>query len=93
MFDSRQPAGTGQAVYMVAIAEELSGTDVERGLEVYPGPADRGARRFEVDDVRPPAAYRLYRASVSQHSTLCPRSSGPCAEHGRAFDHRTAVVL
>jgi pyridoxamine 5'-phosphate oxidase-like protein len=34
-----------------------------------------------------------YRARVSQHSVLCPRSAGPCADHGRAFDHRTPVTL
>jgi Pyridoxamine 5'-phosphate oxidase len=93
VFDSQVPAYTGQAVYMSATAEELAGDDLERGLDVYPGPAERGAGAMTAGQLQPPALYRLYRATVSQHSILCPRSSGPCAVHGRAFDHRTAVTL
>lgn len=44
-------------------------------------------------DVEAPSAYRMYRARVSEHSMLCPRDGGPCAEHGLAFDHRTTVAL
>ena len=84
VFDSQQPPGTGEAVYMTAVGEELSGEDLAGGLQVYPGPVD----------VEPPSPYRLYRARVSEHSMLCPRDAGsPCAEHGLAFDHRTAVAL
>ena len=82
MFDSQQPAGTGQAVYVSATAEELADEDIGRGLEVYPGPPERGGRPMEPADVQPPSAYRLYRARVSEHSILCPRDGGPCAEHG-----------
>ncbi len=36
----------------------------------------------------------LYRATVAQHSMLCPREAGqPCGEHGQAFDHRKPVTL
>jgi hypothetical protein len=94
VFDSTVTPGTGQAVYMAATAEELAGADVERGLERYPGPAERGGRTLTPEQVLPPATYRLYRATVSQHSMLCPRDAGqPCREHGRAFDHRTGVTL
>jgi hypothetical protein len=93
IFDSQVPAGTGEAVYMTATAEELAGTDVDRGIEIYPGPAARGGRTLTSEQLLPPAPYRLYRATVSQHSMLCPRSSGPCVPHGRAFDHRTDVTL
>ena len=94
VFNSQVPAGTGQAVYMSATAEELSGDDdLVRGLEAYPGPPERGGRTMTPEQLRPPATYRLYRATVSQHSILCPRSSGPCAPHGRAFDHRMPVTL
>jgi hypothetical protein len=45
-------------------------------------------------DVRPPAPYRLYRATVTRHSLLCRRDAcEPCADHGLAFDHRTDVRL
>ena len=93
VFDSQQPAGTGEGVYMTAVGEELSGEDIGRGLEIYPGPTERGGRPMEPADVQPPFAYRLYRARVSEHSVLCPRDGGPCAEHGLAFDHRTAIAL
>jgi Pyridoxamine 5'-phosphate oxidase len=94
VFDSRAPVGSGQAVYMAATASELAGADVDRGLEVYPGPAERGGRRMTPEQLRPPAVYRLYRATVSRHWMLCPRDAGqPCRDHGRAFDHRTTVAL
>jgi Pyridoxamine 5'-phosphate oxidase len=93
IFDSRVPAGTGQAVYMAATAEELAGADLDLGVEVYPGPAERGARTVTPDELRPPGPYRLYRATVSQHWILCPRTAGPCVHHGMPFDHRTAVTL
>jgi hypothetical protein len=91
IFDSGVPAGTGQAVYMSATAEQLAADDLDRGLDVYPGPADRGGGLFTPDEVRPPAPYRLYRATASGHSILCPRDAGPCARHGLPFDHRTPV--
>ena len=82
IFDSGVPAGTGQAVYMSATAEQVAADDLDRGLAVYPGPADRSGGLFTPDDVRPPAPYRLYRATASGHSILCPRDTGPCARHG-----------
>ena len=93
VFDSRQPPGTGRAVYMDAVAVELAGADLDRGLEVYPGPAERGGRPMATAELLPPNPYRLYRATVSRHWMLCPRTSGPCEPHGRAFDHRTRVTL
>ena len=94
VFDSQVPAGSGEAVYMSAVAGEVAGGEVARGLEVYPGPAERGGRTLTPDELRSPAVYRLYRATVSQHSMLCPRDAGrPCEEHGRNFDHRTVVAV
>jgi hypothetical protein len=92
VFDSQVPALTGQAVYMSATAEELAGADLDRGIEVYPGPAGRGGRAMTPEQLRPPAPYRMYRATVSQHWILCP-TSGLCAVHGRDSDHRTTVTL
>ncbi|HEU5157524.1 MAG TPA: pyridoxamine 5'-phosphate oxidase family protein [Streptosporangiaceae bacterium] len=93
VFDSRIPVGSGQAVYMSAVAGQVPDDEIDRVLEVYPGPADRGAR-ISPDQVRPPGRYRLYRATVAQHSVLCPLSAArPCPEHGRVSDHRTIVTL
>jgi hypothetical protein len=74
VFDSQAPVGTGQAVYMAATAAELSGAELERGLQVYPGEAGlrAGARTMAPEDVLAPSLYRLYRATVSQHWVLDP---------------------
>jgi general stress protein 26 len=94
VFDSGATPGEGAAVYMSATAAQVVDEDeVRQGLTVYPGPAARGGWPFTVEKLQAPAQYRLYRATVVEHSMLCPRESGPCAEHGLAYDHRTAVVL
>jgi hypothetical protein len=91
IFDSQVPAYSGQAVYMTATAEELAGDELDRGLEVYPGPPERGARTLTAAELRPPAPYRLYRATASQHWILGPEP-GLCPVHGRPADHRAAVT-
>lgn len=94
VFDSTVTPGEGKPVYMRATAAQLEGDAVVEGLAFYPGPPERGGRALTLDDVQPPSPYRLYAATVSEHSVLCPRSAGqPCAEHGRAFDHRTRVTV
>jgi nitroimidazol reductase NimA-like FMN-containing flavoprotein (pyridoxamine 5'-phosphate oxidase superfamily) len=77
IFDSQVAVGSARAVYMSALAEELSGEEVEAGAQLF-GTATRAqglTREWTVDDMRPPAPYRLYRASVSQHWVLDPDSS------------------
>jgi hypothetical protein len=97
VFDSQVPAYTGQAVYLSASAHELAGSDLERGVEIFPGPSARGGRAMTTGQLRPPARYRLYRATASQLSILCPDpsggTSGLCAAHERAIDHRIEVTL
>jgi hypothetical protein len=96
VFDSRAPVGTGgaRAVYMAATATEVAAGDVDRALAVYPGVAERGGRELGATDLGPPAPYRLYCASVTDYSVVCPRPAGtPCAEHGLDYDHRTRVHL
>jgi Pyridoxamine 5'-phosphate oxidase len=96
IFDSRAPVGTGgsQAVYMAATAAEVHEDDLDRGLAVYTGFADRGGRELTPADLRSPAPYRLYRATVTEHSVLCHRAAGfPCADHGFDYDHRKQVHL
>lgn len=91
VFDSQAPVFTGQAVYMSAVAEELAGAEVDRGLEIYPGRAD--AVTMTAERLRPPFPYRLYRATASEHWILCPRDSEPCVLHGRSVDHRAEVTI
>jgi hypothetical protein len=77
VFDSQAPVGTGQAVYMAATAAQVAEADLERALAVYPGERGlrAGARPMTADQVQAPAAYRLYRATVSQHWVLDPAAS------------------
>ena len=91
IFDSQVRAGMGQAVYTSAVAEELTGHELERGLQIYNGrfqnPAEReerGVRLIEPENVQAPALYRLYRATAQEHWVLDP--------DGRP-DHRTPVTI
>jgi Pyridoxamine 5'-phosphate oxidase len=75
VFDSRVAIGQGQGVYMSAVAQELTGVDLGRGIEIFSGVSEsHGAKPWTVDDVRPPKSYRLYRARVSEHWVLDPES-------------------
>jgi len=86
IFDSRIAVGMGQAVYMAAVAEELSRADLERGLQIYNGrfqnPTEHGVSVLAPEAVQAPALYRLYRAIAHEHWILDP------AGHP---DHRTPV--
>ena len=88
IFDSRVPVGMGQAVYMSGVAQELTGSELERGIQIYNGrfqnPAERGVRIIQPEHVRAPALYRLYRASVQDHWIL---------DTTNAPDHRISVNL
>jgi hypothetical protein len=89
VFDSRVPINTGQAVYMAAVAEQLRGPDEEeRGIEIFSRRLQQqGGRPWTLEDVRPPALVRLYRATVGQHWMLDKSGEGP------GYDHRTPVTL
>jgi hypothetical protein len=94
VFDSTVPAYHGRAVYAAAEARELSGADVERALEVYPGPDDRGGSALTRADVTGGSEWRMYRATASELWVLCPRDRGEvCARHGVGRDHRARVPL
>jgi hypothetical protein len=91
VFDSSVPVGGAQAVYMKGVAGELTGTELEAGLEVF----DRVSRRkidraFGPDDVREPSLFRLYRATVSEHWVLIP---GRDPDRGSGVDRSERVSL
>jgi Pyridoxamine 5'-phosphate oxidase len=89
VFDSRVPIGEGQAVYISALAVELTGADLERGIEVFSGRSvEHGQREWSPRDVQPPAFHRLYRATASERWILDP---GDHPIHGKTGDHRTPV--
>jgi hypothetical protein len=94
IFDSGALPYEGQPVYMAATVSELTEpADIEDALLAYPGSPARGGRALTPDDVRGDSPYRLYRATVTQHSVLCPRESGPCSRHGNPYDHRVDLAL
>jgi hypothetical protein len=83
IFDSRAPIGTGQGVYMSAVAEAVGEADLERGIEIFSRRAQgHGGKPWSVEDVR--GEIRLYRATATEHSML--------AKDGRP-DHRIPVEL
>jgi hypothetical protein len=74
IFDSGAPIGTGQAVYMTAVAQKLSGIDVDRGIEAFSRRSvAHGGSEWTRDDVQPPARHRLYRAVATSHFVLGPK--------------------
>ena len=91
IFDSRAPVGTGQAVYMSTVAEEIRGVDLDRGIGIFSHRSEaHGAREWTPENVRPPALHRLYRAAASRHWVLDPAGH---PVHGGALDYRTPVTI
>ena len=74
VFDSTVPPGTGQAVYMTAMAELLTDmAGIEHGLGVFSRKSVRqGAKEWAPDKVTGEARLRLYRANVHDYSILDP---------------------
>jgi nitroimidazol reductase NimA-like FMN-containing flavoprotein (pyridoxamine 5'-phosphate oxidase superfamily) len=74
IFDSTVPEAQAQAVYLEALAEELSGAERDRAITIF----SRRSRAFGLSewrtaDVAEPAPRRLYRASASACFVLAPR--------------------
>jgi nitroimidazol reductase NimA-like FMN-containing flavoprotein (pyridoxamine 5'-phosphate oxidase superfamily) len=71
IFDSTVPVGSGQAVYVEALAEELGEAEREQGIAVFSRRSEaQGAARWDLADVTGPAPLRLYRARASAHFVL-----------------------
>jgi nitroimidazol reductase NimA-like FMN-containing flavoprotein (pyridoxamine 5'-phosphate oxidase superfamily) len=72
IFDSHETGGW-KAVYVSATASEVTGAELERGIELYNRRSvDQGFREWSADDVRAPAKHRLFRATASEHFVLSP---------------------
>lgn len=90
IFDSTVPVGGAQAVYMAGTAEELTGVELEGGIEVFARlSAAAAGRTWALDDVQPPSLFRLYRATVSEHYVLV---TGRDPELGTGVDRRERVT-
>jgi hypothetical protein len=85
VFDSQAPVGEGQGVYMSAVAEELTGADLERGIEIFSRVSvSHGAKPWTRADVQPPAPLRLFRARVSETLGLGPGAPARSTNAGAA---------
>jgi len=80
VFDSAAAIGTGQGVYMAAVAAAVDGPGAERAMDVFSRRSlVHGGRAWTLDDVGGDSGMRLYRAVADDHSIL--------AKDGRP-DHR-----
>ena len=92
VFDSTVRPYHGRALYADGAAHELGPDELDRGLRVYPGPAERGGAVLTAADVTGAAPWRLYRAQATHVWALCPRAPrAACPRHGRTDDHRVEV--
>jgi hypothetical protein len=73
IFDSTVSIGAAEAVYLEAVAEQLSSDGLDEAIATFSQRSQaRGARAWSAADVRPPATFRLYRARVSSSFVLGP---------------------
>jgi uncharacterized protein YhbP (UPF0306 family) len=91
IFDSSVPVGGAQAVYMKGVAKQLTGTELEQGLEVFDRVSrqDHG-RAFGLDDVQGSSLFRLYRATITEHWVLI---AGRDPDRGSGVDRSERVSL
>jgi nitroimidazol reductase NimA-like FMN-containing flavoprotein (pyridoxamine 5'-phosphate oxidase superfamily) len=91
IYDSSRAPGTAEAVYISGLARELTGDELERGIELYDRVSQRDIQRaWALSDVQPPSLFRLYRATASEHFVLI-RGRDP--ERGTGVDRRERVSL
>jgi nitroimidazol reductase NimA-like FMN-containing flavoprotein (pyridoxamine 5'-phosphate oxidase superfamily) len=91
IYDSSGAPGTVEAVYMSGRAEELTGNELERGIELFDRISQEDiARAWGLSDVQLPSLFRLYRATASEHFVLI-RGRDP--ERGTGVDRREPVTL
>ena len=65
IFDSSQPLGTGEGVYVLGVARELPAHETAEGIEIFSKRSvSHGGEKISVEDVSPPAAHRLYQATA-----------------------------
>jgi Pyridoxamine 5'-phosphate oxidase len=82
IFDSSQPIGTGEGVYVLGVARELPAHETAEGIEIFSKRSvEHGGDAVTVEDVSPPARHRLYQATAEAMYVL--------DDH----DHRVEVSL
>lgn len=65
IFDSAQPIGTGEGVYVLGVAREIPAHETAEGIEIFSKRSvSHGGEEISVEDVSPPARHRLYQATA-----------------------------
>jgi pyridoxine/pyridoxamine 5'-phosphate oxidase len=73
VFDSTVLIGGAEALYLEAVAAEVSSRDHDEAMATFSAHSQRhGARAWAPADVLPPAPLRLYRATVGSRFVLGP---------------------
>jgi Pyridoxamine 5'-phosphate oxidase len=76
IFDSTVPVGQAAAVYVEALAEQVSAAEVESAIAIFSaGLETDGGSPWHVADVVGSASFRLYRARASAHYLLGAKDS------------------
>lgn len=77
IFDSQVSPGSGEAVYMTAVAEELAADELERSLGIFGRESGaQGLRVWTRDDVVSPARHRCIARRRASSSSCRRRMSG-----------------
>jgi pyridoxine/pyridoxamine 5'-phosphate oxidase len=71
IFDSQVAPNSGEAVYMAALAGEVTGAELERGMGIFSARSEeQGLGPWTAADAGPGARLRLYRATASEQFVL-----------------------
>lgn len=89
IYDSHSVVGKAEAVYMTAHAEQVPEAELDRAAAIFNARLPE-LKRFQPDELRAPAPFRLYRATVTEHSVLI-RGGDP--EYGEGADSRMTVDI
>ena len=74
VFDSRVRVGHAKAVYMSALAAEVTGPEIGAAAAAYNERSlAKGGQEVGEHEVRPTGAFRVYRARVTAHWVLDPQ--------------------
>jgi len=87
IFDSHAPIGTGQGVYISAVAEQVGGDDLMRGIETFSRRSlAHGGAEWTVKHVHAESGLRLYRAIADSYSILAKDGRPTIASPGTPPD-------
>ena len=71
IFDSTQPAGTGEGAYISALGGLVPDDGIDEGVGIYSAASLRaGVEELSRADVEPPSRLRLYRATAHERFVL-----------------------